>query len=152
MSEETAGLNENQIIEHVCAYLRRSGYNVNHTCDTTQRGIDIDATRAADRLHLHIEAKGATSARQNSYQFGRPFESSAVRVHVAEAVFKSLQVLDPQTYSDGPVRAGIALPDNEHHRRLINSVCRGLMALGIAVFWVAGDGSVQVESSWQVPA
>lgn len=152
MSEGRVVLNENQVVDYVCEYLASVGYRIDSRCSTVQKGDDIQATRVCDRLHLRIEAKGATSARDGSYCFGKPFESSAVRVHVAEAVFKALQVVTPKYSSDGVVRAGIALPDDRLHRRLIETVQRPLALFDIAVFWVREDGVVSVESNWQVPA
>jgi len=59
-------------------------------------------------------------------------------------VFKAVQVLsrDESTVS---LRAGIALPANEVHRAQLQSVIPVLRRLGVVVFWVNGDCSVEVD-------
>lgn len=144
-------LTENDVVAAACDYLEASGWCVDARLSTTQKGDDIEASRSADGVRLFVEAKGATSARSNSYRFGQPFESAAVRVHVSEAVFKSAQVLSRQD-GGSDVRAGIALPANRHHRRLVATVAPVLASLGVAVLWVDGDRQVTVESPWALPA
>lgn len=142
-------LTENDVVAAACEYLEASGWRVDVRLWTTQKGDDIAATRSSDGVRLFVEAKGATSARSNSYRYGQPFESAAVRVHVSEAVFKAAQVLS-RPDAGSVVRAGIALPANRHHQRMIATVTPVLAGLGIAVLWVDGDRHVTVESSWEL--
>jgi hypothetical protein len=144
-------LTENDVVAAACDYLEASGWSVDVRLSTSQKGDDIEVTRSSDGMRLFVEAKGATSARSNSYRFGQPFESAAVRVHVSEAVFKAAQVLSREV-SGSEVRAGIALPANRHHQRLVAMVRPVLASLGVAVLWVDGDRQVAVESSWELPA
>jgi hypothetical protein len=144
-------LTENDVIAAACDYLEASGWRVDVRLSTTQKGDDIEASRRADGLRLFVEAKGATSARSNSYRFGQPFESAAVRVHVSEAVFRAAQVLSRRD-GDSDVRAAIALPANHDHRRLVATVAPVLAGLGVAVLWVDGDRQVTVESKWALRA
>lgn len=75
-----------------------------------------------------------------------PFDSAQARVHVAEAVFKAIQVLARKSDS---LLAGIALPSTKHHRDLFATVQTFLADHGVRVFWVDGDGSVTVSGAWE---
>ena len=48
------------------------------------------------------------------------------------------------------VRSGIALPDTERHRFLMENIAPVLVQLGIAVFWVREGGEVEIVSSWEL--
>lgn len=142
-------LTENDVVDAVCRFLEVHGYTIEQRLLTTQKGDDIVATRA-DGVRLLVEAKGATSARDGSNRYGRPFESAAARVHVAEAVFKAAQVLSRAARVSLCARAAIALPRNDVHRRLVDSVAPVLDDMGVAVFWVDADRQVAVCASWGV--
>lgn len=60
------------------------------------------------------------------------------------AVLKALRVV-----SSGAARGGIALPGDSAHRAEVAKIHAALDRLKIAVFWVAGDGTVTVESRWE---
>ncbi|MHB1342705.1 MAG: hypothetical protein ACYC5F_11125 [Thermoleophilia bacterium] len=92
---------------------------------------------------IYIEAKGATSARESSERFGKPFDSAQVRVHVAEAVYKCLQVLS-RGPTDHEVTAGLALPANQVHKSQLASVEPMLASLDVAVFWVSIEAEVRI--------
>jgi hypothetical protein len=133
-------LSENDVVDAVCSFLVASGYSIQQRRLTTETGDDVRAARSSTpALLLSIEAKGATSARATSVRFGKPFDSAQVRVHVAEAVFKAVQVL---SRPDEDAQAGIALPDNRLHRNLVATVQPILDELGVVLFWVGGDRTV----------
>lgn len=91
-------LTENQVIAFVCRHLRSLGYEVTQELNTTQRGRDIVAkTAGAAPTELQIEAKGATSDRQGSARFGRPFDSAQVRDHVANAFYGAARMLESKS-------------------------------------------------------
>ena len=144
-------LTENDVIAHVCAWLEAGGYVIEQRLRTTQSGDDIIAMRSDGSVRLFIEAKGATSARAGSARYGTAFDQSQASVHVAEAAFRALRTLSLPDDS-GLVRAGIALPDNELHRRLMQPALVALKRLHVAIFWVDGDGDVTVDSPWPIPA
>lgn len=144
-------LTENDVIDHVCHYLELCGYSILSRCHTSQSGDDIHAVREADGTHLFIEAKGATSSKPMTKRFGQPFDQSQAFAHVSEAAFRGLKTIS-RSQRDPADRAGIALPANELHMRLLDPATPAIRQVGIAVFWVHGDGSVTVESEWQVPA
>lgn len=139
-------IDENDVIDVVCSLLKNKGYDILQKLTTKQQGDDIIAYKSGKRLF--IEAKGETSSDKESKRFGKPFESSQVKVHVAEAVYKAIEVLNRNNNKEE--RSGIALPDNKHHRQLIERVKGTLDILGIAVFWVSKNGSVLVDSPWEV--
>lgn len=134
-------LTENDIVCSVCRFLRASGYTREACCNTRQTGDDLVVISPDVEGRISIEAKGATSARETSKRFGTPFDSGQVRVHVAEAVAKAVEVV---SRGEG-WHAGIALPDNEFHRRELAKSKPALVDLGV-VFFQAGDGgSVSAE-------
>jgi Holliday junction resolvase-like predicted endonuclease len=135
-------LTENDIVEAVCRYLVTQGFTINQRLTTLQTGDDIVAVRG-DEVFC-IEAKGATSARHGSARFGVGFDSAQVHVHVAEAVYKAIQVLTRDS-GGKRMRAGIALPSNALHRREIGSIESMLRKLGIAVFWVSDLSRIDVS-------
>jgi len=142
-------LTENDVIEYVCAYLESRSYVIEQRLHTKQTGDDIVAARP-DGVRLFIEAKGSTSAQAGSKRHGLGFNSSQVSVHVAEATYRALKTL---SNGDRDInRAGIALPDNELHHRYLSPVQPMLDELGVAIFWVDGDGNVTVQSSWAISA
>ena len=133
-------ITENDVVAAVCDYLEARGFKIKQRLTTRQQGDDIIAGRGDTTLF--IEAKGATSARAGSERFGRPFDSAQVRVHVAEAVYKAIQVLS-RSNDRSNTRAAIALPANDVHDREVRTVMRMLQELKITVFWVRALNDVQ---------
>jgi len=141
----TCELTENDVIRAVCNFLKQSGYQIDQQLNTTQRGDDIIATKTSGtKMTLCIEAKGATSARKNSNRYGRPFDSAQIKVHVAEAVFKSIQVLNRNS-QNLYIQAGIAFPDETLHHKYLDLVRPKLDSMGVVVFWVKDEKTVKVE-------
>jgi hypothetical protein len=135
-------LSENAIIDAVCKHLLAQGFDINQSLNTKQRGIDIIAVK--DGFTLYVEAKGETSDRIGSQRFGKAFDASQVRDHVANAFYCAAAMLQ-KAPSSKPVRAGIALPDERLHRDRIAAVQKALQTLGIPIFWVSPGGSVRVD-------
>ena len=142
-------LYEDDIIEAVCRHLRECGYTITQSRRSIQRGDDIIATHPSG-LELLIEAKGETSARSGSSGYGRAFKSSQVLVHVGAAFYRAARMLQ-QAIPTTRRRAGIALPDNAHHRERVAAIEGALRQLGIAVFWVRPDRSVTVWVQPELP-
>jgi Holliday junction resolvase-like predicted endonuclease len=140
---EAHRMTENDVVGAACKYLESDGYEVLERCHTTQRGDDIVAARQGKRLA--IEAKGATSASSRSARYGQQFNSTQIKVHVAEAVFRSLQVLS-RSPGEITTRAGIALPTTKSHRKQIASIAATQGQLRITLFWVDADGEVERET------
>jgi Holliday junction resolvase-like predicted endonuclease len=138
---------ESDVIDAVCSYLESQGYQILQKLSTGQKGDDIIAMKkAAPRHTLFAEAKGGTSSSRKSARYGKPFSSSQIRVHVAEAFYKAAEVLSRDT-EDIAVRAAIALPDTKLYRKYAEIIKPVLMELGIAVLWV-DESTVLVRSTW----
>jgi Holliday junction resolvase-like predicted endonuclease len=140
---ELAGLTENDVVDAVCEFLEEQGSTIISRALTTERGPDIEARLPAG-TSLFVEAKGATSARAGSARYGQMFESSAVRVHVAEAFYAAAA-----TASDAS-RSALALPDNAFHRRYLEPVRSAMDGLDLGVFWVSETGSVDLVAAWSL--
>ena len=123
------GLNENEIISAVSAYLRNQNYEIKKECSTVEKGIDIIAE--SKDAFLLIEAKGNTSSKP-SKRYGMEFTSSQVIDHISKTVRKALEMRDE--YPNAKI--GIALPDNRKHRINIARIIKSLKELDISVFWV----------------
>jgi hypothetical protein len=131
-----SALTENDVVTAVANYLRAEGWTVLQTLSTRDRGVDVIAARGESTLH--VEAKGATSARIGSARHGRPFDRSQVRDHVAKAVLTALEVA---SRDDGVVPA-IAFPGDRLHREFVDRVAPAIAAVGVRTFYVSEDGAV----------
>ena len=130
-------LTENEIVEAVAAYLRKTGWEILHTKTTIQQGIDILAQK--DGRKLAVEAKGGGSAKPGSARFGLHFTANQKRTHVAVALLKAMQ-----TKCEESCEVGVALPDDLEHTRLISTVLPALVAMNICVFLVGSDRTVHL--------
>lgn len=126
----------------VCLELEVRGYEIVSRATVTQHGHDIVAAKG-DQLLL-IEAKGAGSSKPGTARYGKEFSSVQVFDHVAKAVLKALRA------AAAGDQAGIALPDNDNHRREIQQISPVLRRIGIARFWVREGFEVEVDSPWVV--
>lgn len=133
-----AFLTEDQVIDAVVGYLQRAGWAIQSRSHADEHGDDIVAVRNGRRLL--IEAKGAGSSKAGTSRYGLAFTSGQVFDHVAKAVLKAMRA----AAIEGTI-GGIALPDNDHHRREVEKVAAALERVDIAVFWVSADGEVVVK-------
>ena len=129
-------LYEDDIVDAVCAHLRRNKFTVIQKLSAKERGDDIIATGRGRISKLHIEAKGETSSRRGSGRYGSPFRGFQIQDHVANAFFRAAKMA-----IDGRV-GGMALPKNTAHEQCVATIQHAIDALGIIVFWVAPDRSV----------
>ncbi|HOA14628.1 MAG TPA: hypothetical protein PLB35_08185 [Myxococcota bacterium] len=136
-------LTENDIVEAVCRYIQAQGMTIESRCSTKQQGYDIVAIHPKTGRRLIIEAKGATSASETSARFGKGFSTNQVRSHVARAFYTAASTLQKEA---GKADAAIALPDTENHRHFVQNIESSLKNLGIAVFWVNSNGSIDAEN------
>jgi Holliday junction resolvase-like predicted endonuclease len=136
-------LTEDQIVDAVCRDLVKHGYTIVTRATAIQHGEDIVATKDAERGT--IEAKGASSSKEGTARYGKPFSKGQVFDHVAKAVLKALRVV---AATDG--RAGVALPDDVNHRREIEQVAGVLRQAGVGVFWVSEVGEVRLDAPWSL--
>ncbi|MEX2170226.1 MAG: restriction endonuclease [Pirellulales bacterium] len=134
-------MDENAVIEAVCAYLTQNGYEVEQRLHTTQQGIDIIARQASSGQRLYIEAKGATSSIEGSARFGKGFTASQVYDRVSKGIYAGLRLRAAH-----PDRAredvGLAFPDTPQFRKLLEPVSKQLSDASLAVFLASPDGHV----------
>ena len=131
-------LTENDVVEAVAGHLKDQGWEVIETADTHQRGHDILAQR--DGIELAVEAKGGTTSK-NTRRRGLPFTPDQKHDHVAKALYRVACI-----FSEGRLRPGIALPSDDRHRKLVEDILPALESLGVSVFLVDEDRTVQEES------
>ena len=129
-------LTEDQVVDAVRSHLEQEGWLIRSFAHAHQHGDDVVAEREGRRLV--VEAKGEGSSKEGTRRYGRPFTRNQVGTHVAVATYRALTVV-----SRGE-EAAIALPENDHHLRAVQSTATALNRLGIRVFWVSSVGSVRV--------
>ena len=117
------------VVSAMVGHLEALGWTIKSTAFANQRGDDIVAVRGGECLR--VEAKGAGSSKEGTRRFGQSFTRAQVQSHVSVAVNRALRV-----WSNGTDLAGLAFPDNNHHREMVASIQPALSELGIKVFWV----------------
>lgn len=135
-------LYESQVIDAVCSFLKSQGFVIEQRLTEIQRGDDIRAKK--DNLTFYIEAKGETSSKSHTKNYGKEFKTAQVRSHVSAALYKSCEVLTEHS-QDPEVRVGIAFPDNEKHKKYVDRIRCGIEKLGITLFWVDQAEQVRTE-------
>lgn len=133
-------LNENDVVDAVCRYLKGAGYKILQRCPTTKQGIDIIAERPSEVGRLLVEAKGGTSAREGSARFGKPFNRSQVFDRVAKCLYTAAETYTGSTSGDG---VAMAFPDTRLFRDYLDRIKTVTDRLGFQVFLVSEDSSVQ---------
>jgi len=137
-------LDENQIVDAVCAYLEAKGYEIVQSLHTHQKGIDIVARNPTTGAGYLIEAKGGTSSRRGTERHGEEFKSSQVMVRVSKASYTTMCLLNSPERGQGD-RVAMAFPDTPPFRRLVEKIRQPLNALHIDTFWISEDGQVKIE-------
>lgn len=130
-------LDENDVINYLIEYLEGQGYYIIDSCNTSKQGYDIVMEK--DGRELYIEAKGDTSSKEKTNRYSKPFALSQKKHHVAMAIFKTLQTKTKKENCD----IAIALPSDDVHKKLINSVHKQLEKLDITVFFVTNSEHVK---------
>ena len=133
-------LNENQIVEIVCDYLRKTGYKVEESRTTYDRGYDIVASKCKG-IKLIIEAKGTTSSKPSSKLYNKEFNRKQVVNHVSRALYSTVKVINKYPKCE----VGIALPHNDFHIKAIKDIQNVVDLLKIKVYWVTDNGEVIVD-------
>lgn len=131
-------LYEDDVVRAVMEHLESEGWTIDSFALSHQHGDDIVACRGVQRLV--VEAKGDGSSKTTTARFGKPFTRNQVKTHVAVAVVRAMRVT-----SAGAARAAVALPGSEFHRVEIERIAPALQQLGIQVFWVGPDRSVELQ-------
>ena len=131
-------LTENDVVNAVSSFLIEQGYTIDQALTTSQQGIDIEATKP-DGTRCYVEAKGATSSKQDSSRYGKEFNGNQIKTHIGVALLKSFQTLQLHPASE----VVIALPGNDGHRKVIDSMFTPIKTSGIKVFFVNNGASVE---------
>lgn len=134
--ERKGMLTENDVICAVARHLSDDGWRIENVSTTDQRGFDIHATKGS--ISLVVEAKGETSSRSGTARYGKPFTGNQKKSHVAVALYTAASVI-----SGGKHRVGIALPSDNGHKGLIDEVTPALKTLGVVVYLVKPDRSIE---------
>jgi len=133
-------LNENDIISAICDYLERiEGYVIVQKLGTTQKGIDIIAKHPEQPGRLLIEAKGGTSSRDGSNRYGKEYTETQVFDRVSKGFFTVTKMLVECKDNDD---VALACPDTVTFRKYLNQIKPALDKLGIKVFLVKEDRTV----------
>ena len=126
-------ITEMDVIEAVCSYLKDDGYTIKQALEPTRKGIDIIAVEEGTGERFYVEAKGASSSRSQSNRYGKPSKLSQVKTHDARAFYMAASFHRLGTES---LRIGIALPNTDLHRDLIEEIRHAVEVLNIEVFFV----------------
>lgn len=131
-------LTENEVIAKMAQHLKRRGFIIDRICNTSQKGVDIDARKGSRRVL--IEAKGATSSKDTSSRYGLEFNKNQKKSHIAAAVFKSLEL--KQVFN---CEVWIAFPRDEEHMQIVKSINKALAPTNVEFYAVPtmGHGRIQ---------
>lgn len=138
-SKKSKLLYEGDVVDSVVSYLKKNGYEILSYCYPRQKGYDIVAKK--DGKLLYVEAKGSTSSNPESSRYEIGFNSTQMKVHVAEAIYKSMVTIN----NNPDCNVAIALPSSRTHKKLIDAVLPLLQKLGIIIFWVDNVRNVSIE-------
>jgi Holliday junction resolvase-like predicted endonuclease len=136
-------LTENEVIRLTCQKLITMGYEIVQSLHTTQRGVDIIASK--DGHMLLIEAKGATSATEGTNRYGIEFSNNQVKHHVAMALYAIAKLMTINAEETSIFC--IALPNNESHINAVNAIEKAIKRLDIKLIWVKENGEVNIPIS-----
>lgn len=121
---------ESDVVAAVEAYLARKGFRLLTKVPTTHsHGVDL-AMVSPRGTRLCIEAKGQTSERRGTDNFGNEFSHSQKLDHFGMAIARTMKVVSARE------RWAIALPGDEYDRRLVEERKEGLRRLKVACFLV----------------
>lgn len=140
-------LTENAVIRAVKAHLQAAGYRVDKTRSTLERGIDLEAVNSATGRRLLVEAKGGTSSKKTTARYGKRFTRNQARSHVSVALYHVAKLRQHYPTS----QLGMAFPDDDNHRALVDDIRSALDVLGITVFFVNPARRVRVLNNPHAP-
>ncbi len=124
-------LTENDVVLAVSDFLKNEGYSIEQTLNTSQQGIDIEATNK-NGIRCFVEAKGATSSKIGSKRYGKEFNSNQIKTHIGVALLKSFQTLQLHPGSE----VVIALPSNSGHRKILDSMVTPIKIQALKLSWL----------------
>lgn len=135
-------LTENDVVQAVAGYLKGEGYRIVSSLSTSQRGIDIVAEHPSTKKRLLVEAKGGTSSKEGTANYGNPFTSNQAKTHVSVAFYCAAMLR--QKHSSEGAEVALAFPEDATHRALVEGISSALKLLGVSVFFVDSSRRVTV--------
>jgi hypothetical protein len=116
-------MNENRVVDLMCKWLSSNGYEIKSKKYDTQPGHDIAATR--NGIAFYVECKGS--------QGGKEFNKNAKFNCAASAFFNQMRLRETEPQSE----VGIALPDDEWYRVLMQQLDAFCKRNRVRIFWVS---------------
>lgn len=142
IDDDDSWLEEASIQAHVVRWLERDGWKVVREAVGREHGTDIDAERGDERLS--VEVKGHPRKVHvfgvNIGQARKWHPGAQARTYYGNAVHTVLAML----HADPGRGVAIALPDLPVYRGLVERSRDPLTRLGVAVWFVARDGTVTI--------
>ena len=122
-------LYELDVINAVKGYLESNGFGIKQVVGkASDHGADLIAS-SPDGKELWVEAKGQGSS-SNTARAGLEFSRNQKVDHVSRALYTACKYV-----SQGHM-AGIALPGDNEHRKIISAIASSIEKLGIVVYFV----------------
>jgi Holliday junction resolvase-like predicted endonuclease len=132
-------LDENDVVDAVCAHLESQGYGLVQRCTTNDRGIDIIAKHPAHSGNLMVEAKGAKSSKPGSPRYGQNYRKPEVFDRVAKGFYTAASMHANRQNGD---QVALAYPDTDLFQEYLLPIKPVVKQLGIQIFMVREDRSV----------
>jgi hypothetical protein len=137
-------MDENAVVKATCKHLEEQGYIISQRLSTIERGVDTIAEDPSTGCKLLVEAKGATSSREGSPRFGKPYTQTQVFDRVAKGVFTCFQ-LRAKNPDRARYRVILAVPDIRWFRSYLEPILAELKAAGIEAMFVTESKCVRVN-------
>lgn len=126
-------LTENRVIELLEHHFIKNKCKIVHKANTNQRGVDLIAE--CNDYKYYIEAKGETSSKKNTNNFGKPFTSNQITNHIARAILTTIKIqIDTDENTSKYI---IAFPDRPKHRQHLTKLINRLKEINIDIYLVS---------------
>ena len=136
---------ELEIIDAICQDLNQKGYiTVSRKKEIRYEGIDIIAKKdePGEKQFYYIEVVGGTSSDPTSNRFGKPFDSTQCKIHVAEQLFACMKLMSMPKIEGASYRIAMAFEDNKHYRKFIDEIKSSLEKVNIEVLLINDNKEV----------
>ena len=132
-------LTENEVVEHLCNWLIKEGWQILNKNIDHSRGTDIKAEKG--RKLLIVKAKGARGNPRSHVTTRKKFDCGQIKTHLGKAIVKVLELKN-----DYPkALLAIAQPDDPDIRKCLQKVIPEITKLKIKLFWISTAGQVIEE-------
>lgn len=134
-------MDENEVIEKCCIYLESRGWKIKSKVAAGNRGVDIIVADPTSVIY-YIEAKGGTSSQINSPKYGEPYN----KTKVFDVTSKGLMQCFHHLAKEPDVKVGFTYPAGKYFSCYMDPIKPVLTGVGLTLFCVHADGSVEVTS------